>query len=453
MKQQYNSDNIMINLDLKGCSGFVSDQEFDNYTTKALEALSILDSGRGAGSEFLGWNRLPSEITPDMIEEYLSVVDRWIEMEIELVIVIGIGGSYLGAKATIEALSHSFHQMSPSRGIKIVFAGQNLSEEYIAELMDVVSVKNVACVVISKSGTTTEPAVAFRLIKSYIEQSYGIKGARKRIVAITDKERGALRLLSNQEGYETFVIDDNVGGRFSVLTAVGLLPIALAGFDISEMVRGAADMQRICSEHTKDNPALLYAAMRNALYDSGKKIELLVGFNPKLRYVSEWWKQLFGESEGKEGKGIFPASVNFTTDLHSMGQYIQDGERTLFETFIDVRTIRRRVEISHDKQNLDGLNYLAGKNIEFCNKMAQKGTMFAHNDGGVPTMEISIEMIDEYSLGQLFYFFEKACGISAYMLGVNPFDQPGVEDYKKNMFALLGKPGYEKQGEELRKRL
>ncbi len=343
--------------------------------------------------------------------------------------------------------------MVPSRGPKVVFAGHNLSEEYIAELMDVVSVKNIACVVISKSGTTTEPAVAFRLIKSYIEEKYGTRGARKRIVAVTDKERGALRLLSNQEGYKTFVIEDNVGGRFSVLTAVGLLPIALAGFDITEMVRGAADMQQICSKPTKENPAILYAAMRNALYDSGKKIEFLVGFSPKLQYVSEWWKQLFGESEGKDGKGIFPASVNFTTDLHSLGQYIQDGERILFETFIDVRTIRRRVEISRDKQDLDGLNYLAGRNVEFCNKMAQLGTMLAHNDGGVPTMEISIEMIDEYNLGQLFYFFEKACGISAYMLGVNPFDQPGVEDYKKNMFALLGKPGFEKQGEELRKRL
>jgi glucose-6-phosphate isomerase len=443
----------MINLDLKGCSNFVNDKQFDNYTARALEALSTLDSGTGAGSDFLGWNRLPSETTPEIIEDYLSVVDKWIEMEINLVIVIGIGGSYLGAKAAIEALSHSFHRMVPSRGPKVVFAGHNLSEEYIAELMDVVSVKNIACVVISKSGTTTEPAVAFRLLKSYIEEKYGTRGARKRIVAVTDKERGALRLLSNQEGYKTFVIEDNVGGRFSVLTAVGLLPIALAGFDITEMVRGAADMQQICSKPTKENPAILYAAMRNALYDSGKKIEFLVGFSPKLQYVSEWWKQLFGESEGKDGKGIFPASVNFTTDLHSLGQYIQDGERILFETFIDVRTIRRRVEISRDKQDLDGLNYLAGRNVEFCNKMAQLGTMLAHNDGGVPTMEISIEMIDEYNLGQLFYFFEKACGISAYMLGVNPFDQPGVEDYKKNMFALLGKPGFEKQGEELRKRL
>mgnify|MGYP001306980809 CR=1 FL=1 len=443
----------MINLDLKGCSNFVNDKQFDNYTARALEALSTLDSGTGAGSDFLGWNRLPSETTPEIIEDYLSVVDKWIEMEINLVIVIGIGGSYLGAKAAIEALSHSFHRMVPSRGPKVVFAGHNLSEEYIAELMDVVSVKNIACVVISKSGTTTEPAVAFRLLKSYIEEKYGTRGARKRIVAVTDKERGALRLLSNQEGYKTFVIEDNVGGRFSVLTAVGLLPIALAGFDITEMVRGAADMQQICSKPTKENPAILYAAMRNALYDSGKKIEFLVGFSPKLQYVSEWWKQLFGESEGKDGRGIFPASVNFTTDLHSLGQYIQDGERILFETFIDVRTIRWRVEISRDKQDLDGLNYLAGRNVEFCNKMAQLGTMLAHNDGGVPTMEISIEMIDEYNLGQLFYFFEKACGISAYMLGVNPFDQPGVEDYKKNMFALLGKPGFEKQGEELRKRL
>ncbi len=443
----------MINLDLKGCSNFVDDQQFEKYTDKALEALSVLDAGTGAGNKFLGWNRLPSEITPEIIEDYLSMVNKWIEMEIDLVVVIGIGGSYLGAKAAVEALSHTFHQMGSSRGLNIVFAGHNLSEEYIAELMDVVSLKNVACVVISKSGTTTEPAVVFRLIKNHIEETYGINEARQRIIAVTDKEHGALRVLSNQEGYKTFVIEEDVGGRFSVLTAVGLLPIALAGFDISEMVRGAADMQRICSKPTKDNPAVRYAAMRNALYDKGKKIELLVGFNPKLHYISEWWKQLFGESEGKDGKGIFPASVNFTTDLHSLGQYIQDGERILFETFLDVRTTRRKVEISYDEQNLDGLNYLAGKSVEFCNKMAQKGTIFAHNDGGVPTMEISIEVIDEYNLGQLFYFFEKACGISAYMLGVNPFDQPGVEDYKKNMFALLGKPGFEQQGEELRNRL
>lgn len=443
----------MINLDLKGCSNFVSDQQFEKFTDRALEALSILDSGTGAGNKFLGWNRLPSEITPEIIEDYLSVVDEWIEMEIELVVVIGIGGSYLGAKAAVEALSHTFHQMGSSRGLNIIFAGQNLSEEYMAELMDVVSIRNVACVVISKSGTTTEPAIAFRLIKSHIEETYGINEARKRIIAVTDKERGALRVLSNQEGYKTFVIEEDVGGRFSVLTAVGLLPIALASFDISEMVRGAADMQLICSKPAKENPAVRYAAMRNALYEKGKKIELLVGFNPKLHYISEWWKQLFGESEGKDGKGIFPASVNFTTDLHSLGQYIQDGERILFETFLDVRTPRRKVEISYDEQNLDGLNYLAGKSVEFCNKMAQKGTIFAHNDGGVPTLEISIEVIDEYNLGQLFYFFEKACGISAYMLGVNPFDQPGVEDYKKNMFALLGKPGFEQQGEELRKRL
>lgn len=443
----------MINLDLKGCSNFVSEQQFEKYTDRALEALSVLDAGTGAGNEFLGWNRLPSEITPEIIEDYLSVVDKWIEMEIELVVVIGIGGSYLGAKAAVEALSHTFHQMSSSRGLNIIFAGHNLSEEYIAELMDVVSLRNVACVVISKSGTTTEPAVAFRLIKNHIEETYGINEARQRIIAVTDKERGALRVLSNQEGYKTFVIEEDVGGRFSVLTAVGLLPIALAGFNISEMVRGAVDMQLICSKPTKDNLAVRYAAIRNALYEKGKKIELLVGFNPKLYYISEWWKQLFGESEGKDGKGIFPASVNFTTDLHSLGQYIQDGERILFETFLDVRTTRRKVEISYDEQNLDGLNYLAGKSVEFCNKMAQKGTIFAHNDGGVPTMEISIEVIDEYNLGQLFYFFEKACGISAYMLGVNPFDQPGVEDYKKNMFALLGKPGFEQQGEELRNRL
>lgn len=443
----------MIKVNLKGCEGAVSSQQYAQYVEKAKAALKTLDEGTGAGNDFLGWNHLPSETPQALVDDCLSVVERWIEMDVELVVVIGIGGSYLGAKATIEALQHQFLNLLGSHGPKVVFAGQNLSEEYIAELMDLVKTKSVATVVISKSGTTTEPAVAFRLIKSYIESRYGKAEACKRIVAITDKKRGALKSLSNQEGYKTFVIEDNVGGRYSVLTPVGLLPVALAGFDINALLEGARDMERVCSASDAENPAIQYAAARNALYENGKKIELLVGFNPKLQYVGEWWKQLYGESEGKEGKGIFPASVNFTTDLHSMGQYIQQGERILFETVVSVENSRREVIIEADEQNLDGLNFLAGKRVEHCNKMAQLGTGLAHVDGGVPNIEVSIDCIDEYNLGALFYFFEKACGISAYILGINPFDQPGVEAYKKNMFALLDKPGYEEQGAELRKRL
>ncbi|MCK9626003.1 MAG: glucose-6-phosphate isomerase [Bacteroidales bacterium] len=442
----------MIKVDLKGCKSFVNDLQVNDYISKALKALDILDEGNGLGNEFLGWNRLPSETPQSLIEDCLSVVDKWIEKQIDLIIVIGIGGSYLGSKAAIEALSHSFlSQMGSSLGPQIVFAGYNLSEDYAAELLDLMTIKNVAAVVISKSGTTTEPAVAFRLVKKYIEDCYGKDESKERIVAVTDAKRGALKSLSNQEGYKTFVIEDNVGGRFSVFTPVGLLPIALAGFDIEALMDGAKQMQKICSQKNSDNPAVQYAAMRNLLYDCGKKIEILVTFNPKLKYVGEWWKQLYGESEGKENKGIFPASVNFTTDLHSMGQYIQNGERTLFETVISVEKSNREVIICEDPQNLDGLNFLSEKNVEECNKMAQLGTKLAHIEGGVPNIELQITSIDEYNLGGLFYFFEKACGISAYILGVNPFDQPGVEAYKKNMFALLGKPGYEELANKLKR--
>ena len=320
--------------------------------------------------------------------------------------------------------------------------------------MDLVAERNVATVVISKSGTTTEPAVAFRIIKQYIENKYGTAEAAQRIVAVTDAHRGALKSLSTQEGYRTFVIEDNVGGRFSVLTPVGLLPIVLAGFDVRKMLEGAAAMEKACAVPSEENPALQYAAMRNLLHAKhGKAVEILVSYNPKLQYLGEWWKQLYGESEGKDGKGIFPASVSFTTDLHSMGQYIQDGVRMLMETVITVEKAQRSVVIESDAQNLDGLNFLAGKHVEECNAMAELGTKLAHIDGGVPQLGVSIEKIDEYNLGEVFYFFEKACGISAYILGVNPFNQPGVEAYKKNMFALLNKPGYEAQGEELRKRI
>ena len=432
----------MIKVDLTGCDSFVGKEAFEEYLKKALAAQVVLEEETGAGNDFLGWQHLPSSIGQPEIDEVLGVVDRWIEREIDLIVVIGIGGSYLGAKAAIEALSHSFATHLGSAGPKVVFAGENLSEDYTAELLDLVHIRNTACVVISKSGTTTEPAVAFRLVKNYLEETYGKTEAQARIVAITDKARGALKSLSNQEGYQTFVIEDNIGGRFSVLTPVGLVPIALAGFDIEALVRGAQDAEKALAARDAENPAVRYAAMRNLLYDNGKKVELFASFNPKLQYLGEWLKQLFGESEGKDGKGIFPASVIFTTDLHSMGQYIQEGERMLMETVITVENALREVTIPSDEQNLDGLNYLAGKNVEHCNRMAQLGTRMAHIDGGVPNMDIRVEKLDEYNLGWLFYFFEKVCGISAYVLGVNPFNQPGVEAYKKNMFKLLEKPGY-----------
>ena len=446
----------MLKVNMGGCSSFVKDAEVKEYTAKALEALKVLEDESGAGNDFLGWKHLPTQTPESLITDCEAIRDDWKGKGVDLVVVIGIGGSYLGAKCALEALSHNFSkQLSTKKDApEIVFAGNNLSEEYISELMDLVQERNVACVVISKSGTTTEPAVAFRIIKQYIETRYGKAEAANRIVAVTDAKRGALKSLSTQEGYRTFVIEDNVGGRFSVLTPVGILPIVLGGFDIRAMLKGAAEMEAACAVASEENPAVQYAAMRNPLYaEYGKKIEILVSFNPKFQYLGEWWKQLYGESEGKDGKGIFPASVLFTTDLHSMGQYIQDGERMLMETVVTVEKASRSIIIESDEQNLDGLNFLAGKHVEECNAMAELGTKLAHIDGGVPQLGVTVEKIDEYNLGQLFYFFEKACGISAYILGVNPFNQPGVEAYKKNMFALLNKPGYEAQGEELRKRL
>lgn len=426
----------------------------DNYIEKAFKAFDVLEGRQGRGNDFLGWMDLPSSTSASIVDGCCSIADEWREKGVETAVVIGIGGSYLGAKAALAALSHSFGMRKPgSKGIEVVFAGFNLSEEYHAELLDYLEGRSVAAVVISKSGTTTEPAVAFRIIKEHMEGKYGREEAATRIVAVTDAERGALKSLSDIEGYRTFVIPDNVGGRYSVLTPVGLLPIAIAGFDIRELLKGAASMQAECAARMEYNPAILYAAARNELYDSGKKVEILVNFNPKLQYFGEWWKQLFGESEGKEGKGIYPSSVNFTTDLHSMGQYIQQGERILFETVVSVEHSRRELVICDDPQNLDGLNFISGMHLEHCNRMAEAGTRLAHIDGGVPNLRISIDRIDEFNLGELFYFFEKACGISAYMLGINPFDQPGVEAYKKNMFALLGKPGYEAQAEALRERL
>ncbi len=420
---------------------------------RAVEALELLESRNGLGNDFLGWLDLPEQTPESIISECEQVAENWKKKGVRVVVVIGIGGSYLGAKCAIEALSHSFSADVEPQKCRVVFAGYNLSQEYHSELLDFIADKSVACVVISKSGTTTEPAVAFRIIKEHIENRYGKEEAAQRIVAVTDSSRGALKTLSDGEGYKTFVIPDNVGGRFSVLTPVGLLPILLAGFDIRKMLKGAADMARVSAERSYENPAVLYAAARNELYEQGKKIEILVNYAPKLQYVGEWWKQLYGESEGKDGKGIFPASVNFTTDLHSMGQYIQDGERILFETVLSVANASRELKINNDSSDLDGLNFLAGTDMEHCNKMAELGTRIAHIDGGVPNLRIEIDRIDEYNLGELFFFFEKACGVSAYMLGVNPFDQPGVEAYKKNMFALLDKPGYEEESKKIRELL
>ncbi len=428
----------MIKVNLGGCSTFVEDAQYNESVGKALAAFDTLVAGNGAGNDFLGWKHLPSQTPESLIAACEAVRDGWKAKGVDLVVVIGIGGSYLGARCAIEALSHNFaRQLGGKKAdAEVVFAGNNLSEEYLAELMDLVAERNVACIVISKSGTTTEPAVAFRIVKEYIEKNYQLK------------------TLSTQEGYQTFVVPDNVGGRFSVLTPVGLLPIIVAGFDARAMLAGAAEMEKVLSERSAENPAVKYAAMRNLLYSKlGKKIEVLVTYNPKFQYLGEWWKQLYGESEGKDLKGIFPASVNFTTDLHSVGQFIQDGDRVLFETVVHVEKANRSVVIGTDEQNLDQLNYLAGKHVEHCNAMAELGTKLAHIDGGVPQVEISIEKIDARNLGGLFYFFEFACGVSAYQLGVNPFNQPGVEAYKKNMFALLHKPGYESQAAELEARL
>ncbi|MBP5549991.1 MAG: glucose-6-phosphate isomerase [Bacteroidales bacterium] len=444
----------MITVDLKGCSTFVKPEQYKAYVKKALDAFDVLESEKGAGNDFLGWKHLASETPESIIAGCEAVRDSWKAKGVDLVIVIGIGGSYLGARCAIEALSGNFDKLlkGPKAAPDVVFAGNNLSEEYLAELMDLAAQRNTACVVISKSGTTTEPAVAFRIVKAFIEKNY--KDAAERIVAITDAKKGALKTLSTQEGYKTFVVPDNVGGRFSVLTPVGLLPIVIAGFDIRAMLAGAAEMEKTLAVKSEDNAAVQYAAMRNLLYtELGKKVEIMVTYNPKFQYLGEWWKQLYGESEGKDGKGIFPASVNNTADLHSMGQFIQEGDRVMFETVINIKKANRSVVIEADEQNLDQLNFLAGKHVEHCGAMAQLGTKLAHIDGGVPQVEVTIDHIDAKILGGLFYFFEFACGVSAYTLGVNPFNQPGVEAYKKNMFALLEKPGYEEQTKAIRKRL
>ena len=442
----------MVKVELGGCRSFVKETIYKEYVSKALDAFDVLQSEKGAGNDFLGWKTLPVDTPETLIADCESIRDEWKERGVNLAVVIGIGGSYLGARCAIEALSHQF--LLPDGQIRVVFAGNNLSEDYLAELMDLVKASNAACVVISKSGTTTEPAVAFRIVKEYLENTYGKAEAASRIVAVTDARKGALKTLATQEGYRSFIVPDNVGGRFSVLTPVGLLPIVLAGFDIRAMLRGAADERAELLQKGENNAAVKYAAMRNLLYSElGKKIEVLVNYNPKFQYLGEWWKQLYGESEGKDLKGIFPASVNNTTDLHSVGQFIQEGDRVMFETVVKVEKATRSVVIGSDSQNLDQLNYLAGQHVEHCNAMAALGTKLAHIDGGVPQIEVSVEKNDEYNLGSVFYFFEFACGVSAYLLGVNPFNQPGVEAYKKNMFALLRKPGYEAQTEEILKRI
>ena len=416
---------------------------------------ALLANGEGAGNDFLGWVALPSSIDAEQLAAVNEVANR-LRAKAEVIVCIGIGGSYLGAKAVLEAMSNSFALLKRDRKEPIVlFAGQNISEDYTYELLDAVKDRELAVVVISKSGTTTEPAIAFRILKAELERRYGKTEAAERIVAVTDKARGALKTLATQEGYSTFVIPDDVGGRFSVLTPVGLLPLAAAGIDIEALVRGAQDMQKATDENVpyEQNIAAQYAAVRNALYAEGKKIEILASYEPKLQYIAEWWKQLYGESEGKEGKGIFPASVTLTADLHSMGQYIQEGERMLMETVISVAKPDHSITIESDEENLDGLNFLAGKRISEVNRMAELGVQLAHTDGGVPNIRIELPAIDAYHIGALLYFFERACGISGYILGVNPFNQPGVEAYKKNMFALLDKPGYEAESKAIKERL
>lgn len=445
----------MITLNIEKTLGFISKEAVAAYEAQVKSAHEALEKGTGKGNDFLGWLHLPSSITKDFLTD-INNTARTLRENCEVVIVAGIGGSYLGARAVIETLSNSFTWLQENKKSPvIIYAGHNIGEDYLYELTTFLKDKKFGVINISKSGTTTETALAFRLLKKQCEDQRGKETAKKVIVAITDEKKGAARITADKEGYKSFIIPDNVGGRFSVLTPVGLLPIAVAGFDIEQLVAGATEMEKNCGLNTpfEKNPAAIYAATRNELYKSGKKIEILVNYNPKLHYVSEWWKQLYGESEGKEHKGIFPAAVDFSTDLHSMGQWIQEGERTIFETVISVEKANHTLTVPSDEANLDGLNYLAGKRVDEVNKMAELGTQLAHVDGGVPNIRITIPELNEYNIGQLLYFFEIGCGISGYVLGVNPFDQPGVEAYKKNMFALLNKPGYEEESKAIRAKL
>lgn len=445
----------VIRLDVSKTLGFISQENINSNAALAKQCNEALHNGSGKGNDFLGWLKLPSSITDAEFKD-IEATAKTLRDKCEVVVVVGIGGSYLGARAVIDALNSSFDWLECDRkNPVIVYAGNNIGEDYIAELIAYLGDKSFGIINISKSGTTTEPALAFRILKRELENQVGKQEAKSRIVAITDAARGALHTLAKKEGYKMFVIPDNVGGRYSVLTPVGLLPIAVAGFNIRQLVAGAVYME----EQTAPNVAFdkniseIYAVTRNELYKKGKKIEILANFSPKLHFIAEWWKQLYGESEGKEHKGIFNAAVDFTTDLHSMGQWIQEGERSIFETVLSVVEPNNKVVVPADEEDLDGLNFLIDKRVDYVNKMAELGTQLAHVDGGVPNIKVEIPQLTEYYLGQLIYFFEKACGISGYILGVNPFDQPGVEAYKKNMFALLNKPGFEKEHEAIKKRL
>ncbi len=448
--------NNVLTLDLKSTRDYIKDHEVNALTDAVKAAHNALHNGTGLGSDFLGWVDLPINYDKEEFERIKKAAEK-IRKNSEVLIVIGIGGSYLGARAAIEMLNHSFYNMLGKEDRKspaIYFVGNNISSTYMADLLDAIKDKEISVNVISKSGTTTEPAIAFRIFKDLLEKKYGKEEAKNRIFATTDMKKGALKSLSDNEGYETFVIPDNVGGRFSVLTAVGLLPIAVSGVDIDEVMKGASvSREAYSSDKLEENDCYKYAAVRNVLYRKGKTTEIMVNYEPSLHYFAEWWKQLYGESEGKDNKGIFPAAVDFSTDLHSMGQYIQDGMRNLFETVLNVEKPRKEIIIEESKENIDGLNFLAGKTMDFVNNKAFQGTVLAHNDGGVPNIIINISEISAFNFGYMVYFFEKACGISGYILGVNPFDQPGVEAYKKNMFALLGKPGFEDLKAELEKRL
>ena len=445
-----------IKFDYSKALGFFKQHEIDCMQTYVDAAHCMIHEKTGLGNDFLGWVELPNNYDKEEFSRIKKAADK-IKSDSDVLLVIGIGGSYLGARAAIEMVSHSFRnnlEREDRKSPQIYYVGNNISSTYMMDLLDVIKDKDVSINVISKSGTTTEPAIAFRIFKDFLEKKYGKEEASKRIYATTDARKGALRQLANEEGYETFIIPDDVGGRFSVLTPVGLLPIACAGLDIDAMMKGAQDAsQEFKESDLKTNYSYQYAVVRNILHRKGKDVEMLVNYEPQLHYVSEWWKQLYGESEGKDNKGIFPASVDFSTDLHSMGQYIQEGKRILFETVLNVEKSKRNITIEEADVDLDGLNYLAGKTVDFVNKKAFEGTMLAHTDGQVPNLIINIPQLDEYNFGYLVYFFEKACALSGYLLGVNPFNQPGVEAYKKNMFALLGKPGFEKEKEELEKRL
>ena len=444
-----------IQLDITKAACFLEAGAVKAFEPKVRAAQQALEDGTCPGNDFLGWLHLPSSITPAFLDEVQATANTLRE-KCEAIVVAGIGGSYLGARAVIEALGNSFTWLIQDKSNPIIlFAGNNIGEDYLAEMTEYLKGKKFGVINISKSGTTTETALTFRLLKKQCEEQMGKETAKDVIVAVTDAVKGAARVCADKEGYKSFVIPDNVGGRFSVLTPVGLLPIACAGFDIKALVQGAADMEKACGKDVpfEENLAAKYAAVRNGLYQAGKKIEIMVNYQPKLHFVSEWWKQLYGESEGKDKKGIFPASVDFTTDLHSMGQWIQDGERTIFETVISIEKPNRTMLFPSDEENLDGLNFLAGKRVDEVNKMAELGTRLAHVDGGVPNIRISVPELNEYYIGQLIYFFEIGCGISGNVLGVNPFNQPGVEAYKKNMFALLNKPGYEADSKAIQERL